>query len=151
GQEPHRAAVVEAIEDTAHGLIGEGLRRAGLAQEQCGVLLSKALFQAIQRAAATARIPHQAQHDRPRVHVHLRRDIVIDKANETELVGVSLDNRPMVDRVHRDGGWEVLHGSLPQGTLAACSVLAASSSHGYGLCEAKIPAEKMRLITNLRG
>src|SRR5215510_1780877 len=43
GKEPHRAEVVEAIEDAAHRIVGKGLRGYGLAQKQCGVLVGEEL------------------------------------------------------------------------------------------------------------
>jgi hypothetical protein len=120
-EEPHRAEVVEAIEDTPHAIIGKSLRGDGLAQEQCGVLLRKELSQAVQRAAAPQRIQHKPQHDRARVHLHLCRDVVVDKANEAQLVSVGLDNRQMVDGIDLDSGRYVRHGSLPQGVLLAAT------------------------------
>ena len=103
-EELHGADVVEAIEDTAHGIIVKGVRRDSLAQEQFGVLMGKALFQALQRAAATQRIQHKAQYDRARVHVHLRGHIVIDEADEAQLVGVGFENGQMLDGVDLDLG-----------------------------------------------
>ena len=57
--------------------------------------MRKELFQTVQRAAATERIQHEAQHDRARVHVHLGRHAVIDEPDEAQLVGVGFDNRQM--------------------------------------------------------
>jgi hypothetical protein len=44
GKEPHRAKVIEAIEDTAHGIISKGMWGEGLTQEEFGVLVSEELF-----------------------------------------------------------------------------------------------------------
>ena len=43
-KEPHRAKVIEAIEDTAHGIIGKGLRGERLTQEEFGILVREKLF-----------------------------------------------------------------------------------------------------------
>ena len=48
-------------------------------------------------ATATQRIQDQAQHDGARVHVHLCRDVMIDEANQTQLVGIRFDNGQMLD------------------------------------------------------
>jgi hypothetical protein len=81
------------------------MRGHRLAEEQCGVLLGEELFQAVQRTAATERIQHQGQHDRTCVHLHRRRHVVIDQADEAQLVGIGLHNGQMVDGVHLDSGW----------------------------------------------
>jgi hypothetical protein len=43
-KEPHRAEVVEAIEDAPDGIIIKSVRREGLAQEEFGVLMGEKLF-----------------------------------------------------------------------------------------------------------
>src|SRR5215813_2900130 len=40
-EEPHGTKVVEAIEDTPHGIISKGVRREGLPQEEFGVLMGE--------------------------------------------------------------------------------------------------------------
>src|SRR5262249_17267531 len=112
--------VVEAIEDTSRGIVVQGLRGDCLPQKQLRVLLGEELFQAVQRTTATERIQHHGEHDRPGIHPHLRRHVVIDQADEAQLVGVGLENGQMVDRVHLDSGGYSLHSSLPRGTLATC-------------------------------
>ena len=76
-------------------------------------------FEAVERAPATQCIQHETSHDGARVHVHCRRDVVIDQANEAPLVGVGLENRQRLNGVHFHRGLYVWHGSLPRGTLAA--------------------------------
>src|SRR5262249_24315248 len=44
GKEPHRAEVVEAIEDAPHGIIIKSVWSEGLAQEEFGVLMGEKLF-----------------------------------------------------------------------------------------------------------
>src|SRR5262245_3261726 len=39
GKEPHRAEVVETIEDASHRIIGTGMRREWFTQEACGVVV----------------------------------------------------------------------------------------------------------------
>ena len=56
GKEPHRAAVVEAIEDAPHGIVVKSVRREGLPQEELGVLRGEELFSALEWATATQRI-----------------------------------------------------------------------------------------------
>src|SRR5919108_3577502 len=55
-EEPHRAKVVEAIEDTSRGIVVQGLRGYSCTQKKLGVLLGEELFQAVQRTAATERL-----------------------------------------------------------------------------------------------
>jgi hypothetical protein len=43
-EEPHRAKVVEAIEDTARGIVVQGLRGDCLTQKKLSVLLGEELF-----------------------------------------------------------------------------------------------------------
>ena len=119
GAKLHRAPLVEAIEDTADLIIVPGLRGSRFAQEQCRGLVGKARFEALQGAAATERVQPQCQHDGPRVHVHLRGYVVIDQADEAELVCVGRDNRQRVDGIDFDGGRSILHGILPWGARAA--------------------------------
>src|SRR6266568_1639706 len=80
----------------------------------------------VQWATATQRIQHETQHDGARVHVHLCRDIMIDEADEAQLVGIRFDNRQMLDGVHCDLRRYPRHGSLPRSTLAACDYLGTS-------------------------
>jgi len=56
GTEPHGAEGVEAFEDPPHAIVVQGGRREGCTQEEFGVLLGKALFEAIEWAPATPRI-----------------------------------------------------------------------------------------------
>jgi hypothetical protein len=100
-EELHSADLLEASEDTAHGILVHGLRRERLADEPCGVWLGKERFHAGQRAAATQRIHHQAPHDRARVHLHRRGHIVSDEA---QVVGVGFEKGQMVDGVDRACG-----------------------------------------------
>jgi hypothetical protein len=107
----HGAHVVEAIEDTPHGLVVTGMWREGLAQEQLGVLVGKTLFQPIQRTAATERIQHEAEHDGARVHVHLGGHEVVDEPDEVKRVSVGFDNREMCNRIGLDRVRCARHGS----------------------------------------
>ena len=125
GKEPHGTEVVEAIQGAPDSIIGKGLRGYGLAQEEFGVLMGEELFSAGERAPTAQRISDQPKHDRARVHIHRCGHGVIDKPDEAELVSIGFDNWQVVDRIDFDGGWDVQHGVLSQGTLAACSVLAA--------------------------
>src|SRR4030095_2036042 len=85
-EELHGSHVVEAIEHAPHSIVVEGVRRESLAQEEVGVLVGTKLVQTVQRTAATERIQHESQHDRARVHIHLRGHVVIDKPDEAQLV-----------------------------------------------------------------
>ena len=120
-EELHRTKVIETIEDAPHGIIGKGLRGYCLAQEELGVLLGKELFSTVEWATATERIQHQAKHDRARVQVHLRGYTVIDKANETQLVSIGLDNRQMVDGIDLDSRRYGRHKALRQRIRLAAS------------------------------
>jgi len=71
GEELHSADLVEAIEDTPDGVVMKGLRRDGLAQKQCRVLLGKELLQAVQRTASTQGIEDHAKHNGPWIDGHL--------------------------------------------------------------------------------
>jgi hypothetical protein len=63
-------------------------------------LVREELFEAVQRAPAPQRISHETQHDSARVHVHRRRDVVIDQTHEAQLVGLGFDNGQMLHGVH---------------------------------------------------
>jgi hypothetical protein len=78
--------------------------------------MGKALFSAIERAPATQRIAHKAQHDRARVHVHLWGPIGIDAADEAQLGGVGFENGPRVDGGYLALGWDARQSALPRRT-----------------------------------
>jgi len=103
--EPPGAKGVAAIEPTPRGLVVPGLRGDGLPPKQRRVVRGEALFQAVQRPAATERLHHHGQHDRPGIHPPRWRHGVLEQADAAQVVGVGLANGQMVDGVPLDSGW----------------------------------------------
>ena len=64
--------------------------------------MRKELFQAIQRTPSTQGVEDHAQHNGPRIDRHLRRDQLIDRLDQTNLVGIGLHNGQMLDLVRFD-------------------------------------------------
>jgi len=118
---PPRAKGVKAIEDTSCGIVVQGLRGDRLASEPGRVLLGDARFQAVQWTAATARLQPQGQHAGPCLHLHRRRHVVLDQADEAPLGGLGLEKGQMGDGGHRESGWEGRHRARLRGLLAPCS------------------------------
>ena len=136
--ELHGAHVGEAIEDASPGLVVQSGWRAGRAEASRGVLVRQQRFQTTPRTAATACLQHEAEPDRPGVHVHLGGHAVIDQPDEVTLVSGGFDHREMCQG-------EVMPGALLRTTgCSASPPERATATHGYGLSPATRPSESTR-------
>jgi hypothetical protein len=117
--EPPGAAVVKASEDAPSRVIRASLGGERLASEPCGVLVGQDLCQAGERAAATQRLEHEAQHEGARVHVHRCGYGVMDAANQAQLGSGGFANGQRVDGGHLDRRRDALQTSLSWGPWSA--------------------------------
>jgi hypothetical protein len=110
----HRADRREPIQDTPHRVIMQRFRREGFAEQQFGVLLGKALLQAIPRTPTTQGIHNHAEDHRAGSHLHLGWHQRIDGLDQANLVRLGLHDGEMLDLVGLDLVWyetpTALHG-----------------------------------------
>jgi hypothetical protein len=143
----HRPAVVEAIEHTADVLIVTGLRGECFAQKQVGILIAKERFSALQGTSAAEGVDHETEHPRPRIDLHLGGDVMMHQVHPTELIGVGLDDRHMLDVRRFDVVGDISHVRLQQQLACSRNLLVQAQPCCYGAATAaKMPRTKIRLI-----
>ena len=90
---------IPALQAPSHGIVLQGPGRHCFAQQQGRILVRKELFQALPRTPPTQGSEEHAPHDGPRIAGHLRRDQLMARLDQTNLVSLGLHHGQRLNRI----------------------------------------------------
>ena len=102
GEDLHGASVMEAVEDTAYGVVIEGGEWYRLAKEKLGVLKLEEVLKLIKRGASREGVQNHADDGSARIKIHLRGDETIDDLVDAQFAAEGGDDWQVIGLANVD-------------------------------------------------